>query len=277
MYNISDFDHILSRDNDRVKLYSKLDKSKYRHENKLFLAEGVKLTNEALDSRCAETVLICESVFDKTCVQDIIKKAEGKAHVIVLSDAAFGKITTESAPQGVISVCNFPDSHHLVRGCSEPLSDDKRIIVLDGVRDPGNLGTMLRCAVAFGIDAVVLGDCADVYSPKTVRAAMGAVFKLELVICDLLPEYLETLKHRGRRLLGAALSNNNLVLGNNALFHTDAVVIGNEGHGISDEVLSLCDGFLRIPMEDGCESLNAAVAASVIMWELYKLGSEQSN
>ncbi|MBE6563336.1 MAG: RNA methyltransferase [Ruminococcaceae bacterium] len=268
MYNVSDFEYIQSKDNDRVKLFSKLEKSKYRKEHGLFLAEGRKLAVEAVGADCAKYLLVREDVLETEDIQSIIKAAEGKSEVLVLSNAAFGKITTESAPQGIIAVCSFPEKHACGDAC---ISDDKKIIILDGIRDPGNLGTILRSAVAFGIDAVILGDCADIYSPKTVRAAMGAVFKLQLVLCDSLSVFVSKLKKNGRKILGAALGKNSVELGEYSLARNDAVVIGNEGHGISEEVLSVCDSFLKIPMEENCESLNAGIAASVIMWELYKL------
>ena len=266
MNNVSDFKYIQSKDNDRVKLFAKLEKSKYRKEYGLFLAEGKKLAAEAVSADCARYLLIREDVLENGEIQNVIEAAE-KSEVLVLSNAAFGKITTESAPQGIIAVCSFPAEHEHDDSC---ISDDKKLIILDGIRDPGNLGTILRSAVAFGIDTVVLGDCADVYSPKTVRAAMGAVFKLRLVICDCLPDYVSKLKKTGRKILGAALGKNSVELGEYSLAKNDAVVIGNEGHGISEEVLEACDCFLKIPMEENCESLNAGIAASIIMWELYK-------
>ena len=266
MYNVFDFEYIQSKDNERVKLFSKLEKSKYRKEHGLFLAEGRKLAAEAVGADCAKYLLIREDVLENADIQSIIKSAE-KSEVLVLSNAAFAKVTTESAPQGIIAVCSIPEKHVHDDIC---ISNDKKIIILDGIRDPGNLGTILRSAVAFGIDEVVLGDCADVYSPKTVRAAMGAVFKLQIVLCENLPGYVLKLRDSGRKVLGAALAKNSVELGEYALKRSDAVVIGNEGHGISEEVLSACDGFLKIPMEDNCESLNAGIAASIIMWELYK-------
>ncbi len=271
MYNISDFEYILSKDNDRVKQFAKLERSKYRSEYGLFLAEGRKLAVEALETGCAEYILVCEDAFEKEDIYKVVELAAQKAKVLVLSKAAFGKITTESAPQGIIAVCSFPLIHYSADEISTDSLAGKKIIILDGIRDPGNMGTILRTAVAFGIDTVVLGDCADIYSPKTVRAAMGALFKLETVTCGDISGFVRTLKEKGRKLLGAALSENAVELGKYELESSDCVVIGNEGHGISPEVLAECDAFLKIPMEDGCESLNAGVAASVIMWELYKL------
>lgn len=270
MNSISDFEYISSKDNERIKLFSKLDRSKYRKETGLFLAEGVKLTREAVETSCARYILINENVINNSEIYSITESAKDKATILVLSDGAFNKITTESAPQGVISVCVSPDNHIFADTQAVRDLTDKKIIILDEIRDPGNLGTMLRTAVAFGVDTIVLGGCADVYSPKTVRAAMGAVFKLNLVFSDKLDAFLNELKKCGKRIVGAALAQDACILGDHKLSSSDAVVIGNEGHGISNEVMAVCDVFLKIPMEPSCESLNAGIAASVIMWELYK-------
>ncbi len=267
---VSDFEYISSKDNERIKLFSKLDRSKYRKETGLFLAEGVKLTREALEAGCAEYILVNENVIHNEEIYSIMKKGKEVTKILVLSDVAFNKISTETAPQGVISVCKAPENHIQESEASALSLVHKKIIVFDEIRDPGNLGTMLRTAVAFGIDTVILGGCADVYSPKTVRAAMGAVFKLNLVFCDKLSMFLDELKVNGKKIIGAALDRNNYILGDYKLSCNDVVVIGNEGHGISSEVMSICDFCLMIPMEPCCESLNAGIAASIIMWELYK-------
>ena len=154
---------------------------------------------------------------------------------------------------------------------SEPKAD-KRIsnaIVLENVQDPGNVGTVIRTANAMGIDAVILvGDCADIYNPKTIRATMGGIFKQNII--DL---KLDTLKNyvnqNGMRLYGAALSEKSEDI-RNINMKNIAVAVGSEGKGLSDELLKVCDGQLIIPMNPDCESLNAAMAASIIMWEMHR-------
>ena len=140
-------------------------------------------------------------------------------------------------------------------------------IILENVQDPGNVGTVLRTASAFSIGAVVLtGDCADLYSPKTVRATMGAVFRQRVLRLDRseLPAWLE---EHGLPLYGAALSKDAQDLRGLDLTHA-AVAVGSEGQGLSPELLALCRGEVIIPMDARSESLNAAVAASVLMWEM---------
>ena len=150
---------------------------------------------------------------------------------------------------------------------------DKHInnaIVLENVQDPGNVGTVIRTANAMDIDAVILvGDCADLYNPKTIRATMGGIFKqhvIELSIEDL-GDYVN---QNDLRLYGAALSDKSEDI-RNITMKNIAVAVGSEGKGLSDELLKICDGQLIIPMKPNCESLNAAMAASIIMWEMHRL------
>ena len=143
----------------------------------------------------------------------------------------------------------------------------RRVIVLEGVQDPGNVGTAIRTANALGMDAVVLtGACADLYGPKTVRATMGALFRQPVLTCAT-DELMQLLRANGLKLYGAALTDTAQDLRRVPLTPA-AVAIGSEGRGLSAELLAQCDGQIIIPMQPGAESLNAAVAAAVVMWEI---------
>ena len=140
-----------------------------------------------------------------------------------------------------------------------------RALVLEGVQDPGNVGTVIRTAAAFNIDAVVLtGACADLYNPKTVRAAMGALFRQYVLETDDIPAFL---RDTGLELYGAALSDEAADI-RAVNIKNAAVAIGSEGRGLSQELLNICGGKIIIPMDPNSESLNAAVAASLAMWEM---------
>ena len=142
----------------------------------------------------------------------------------------------------------------------------RRVIILENVQDPGNVGTVVRTAKALGYDAVVLtGACADLYSPKTARATMGAIFR-QCVLHLSAEELRPLLAARGLRLFGAALTEQAVDIRRTALSDC-AVCIGSEGRGLSREMLELCDGQLIIPMQPDSESFNAAVAAAIVMWE----------
>lgn len=150
---------------------------------------------------------------------------------------------------------------------SWPMSEPGRCLVLETVQDPGNLGTILRTGNALRMDTVILtGDCADVYNPKTVRAAMGAVFRQKVLVMER-QEMREYLSRHGMSLYGAALSDASKDIRTVSL-EKAAVAIGSEGKGLSAEFLELCDGEIIIPMNEQCESLNAGVAAAIVMWEL---------
>jgi TrmH family RNA methyltransferase len=143
----------------------------------------------------------------------------------------------------------------------------KRVILLENVQDPGNVGTVIRTANALGMDAVILtGNCADVFGAKTARAAMGALFR-QTVLTMQQSEAVAWLHEQGLRVYGAALSDRAVDVRTVSLGDA-AFVIGSEGQGLSEEMLSLCDGEVIIPMEPGSESLNAGVAAAILMWEL---------
>ena len=142
-------------------------------------------------------------------------------------------------------------------------------MVLDGVQDPGNVGTIWRTADAFACDGLVLlSGCADPYSPKTVRASMGAVFRCKVWTCTA-QQMRETLQKSGLPLYGAALRDDTLDA-RAVDYSRAALAIGSEGRGLTEEVLSLCDKTIRIPMAPQCESLNAAIAATVLLWEAYR-------
>lgn len=261
-------EYISSRSNPKIVSYSKLSDKKYRDESGMFLAEGVKLTAEALTYSAVECILISErATVNDDRIFEIADTARVKnVKIKLLSDTAFEKISTERSPQGVIAVVNYMSDKHVTDNFNT-WQEGRRLMMLDGIRDPGNLGTILRSAEALGINGVILHDCADLYNNKTVRAAMGTLFRLSTYRTDNGAECVKTMRSIGRRVLGAALSNNVLTLGEYDTLETDCPVIGNEGHGISDKVLFECSACVKIPMAGETESLNAAQAAACILWE----------
>ncbi len=263
-------DVIRSRSNPTVVAFAKLAEKKYRDETETFLAEGEKLTAEAL--RWAEpfAVLVSEEACrEGTTVLELAKQASGKGiRVMLLASSVFEKITTEKSPQGIIAVVRKPDA---AKTDFAAWQEGKRLLMLDEIRDPGNLGTILRTAEAMGMEGVILCGCADPYQPKTVRAAMGTIFRLPLYLTSDGAECVCQLRRAERRVLCAALGEHTLTLGAYEVAESDCVVIGNEGHGISEAVLCAADACVRIPMEGQTESLNAAAAAACILWEYKRM------
>lgn len=225
----------------------------YRRKSGEFLCDSPKLLEEALLWNGDLHTVVCT---EKAPLPPI---PAGVRMVQVPSDV-MKSISPAETPQGVLSVCGMPD-----RTLPQRL-EGKRYVVLDGVQDPGNVGTILRTADAFHADGLLLVNaCADLYNPKTVRATMGAVFRCPVWSCGV-EELRELLAASGLPLHGAALRSDTVDA--RTVDHSRcAIAIGSEGKGLSPEMLAACDKTVLIPMSEHCESLNAAIAASVLLWE----------
>ncbi|MBE6644728.1 MAG: RNA methyltransferase [Ruminococcaceae bacterium] len=271
-------DIISSRNNNTVKWAASLAQKKGRDSSSCFIAEGEKLSLEALDAGLPVThIFISESkkafVMEKLSgyISDTFYE---KTELITLSDGAFEKISTENAPQGIISVIKYLD---FFRDIDIIYKEDffvlpsERIIILCSVRDPGNLGAVIRSAAAFGVEHIIItADSADIYNPKTVRSAMGSLFRVKISIVKDISSFVTALIDTGRRVFAAELSDGARSVFEVALKPTDAIIIGNEGHGIPKELSNQASGSVFIPISKKTESLNAAVAAAVFMWEQSK-------
>ena len=261
---------ITSRQNPTVlKLCALLDK-KERRKSLRFRIDGYKLFLEAVDCGAEiELVAICS---EKT--ERFLPEAEKTgAKTVLLSPEVFSKITEEKAPDGIIAVVKYLDKLHKKISSSDIpalAASEKRIMAFESLRDPGNLGTVIRSASAFGVDTLLLSaDCADIYNPKTLRGAMGAIFSREILFCDDLPSALSRFSCEGRRVLAAILDTEAVAVDKAALTESDIILIGNEGHGLSRTAVEASDLSVILPIDTGrgVESLNAATAASVFMWE----------
>ena len=225
----------------------------YRRKCGEFLSDSPKLLEEALLWHADLRTVVCT---EKVSLPPI---PEGVRQVMVPPDVMKSLSPTET-PQGALAVCGFRS-----RLLPEKL-EGRRYVVLDGVQDPGNVGTILRTADAFRADGMFLVNaCADLYNPKTVRATMGAVFRCPVWSCGV--EELRTLlTASGLPLYGAALRADTADA-RTVDYSRCAVAIGSEGRGLSAEMLAVCDRTILIPMSEHCESLNAAAAATVLLWE----------
>lgn len=266
---------LTSRQNPRVCRAASLSEKKGRCAERAFLAEGEKLTLDALAAGLPVTEIFAMASRRERLTSRIFPAlADERYRDTVwywLSDEAFSKISTEKSPQGVVSVIKYLDffaEKDIIYKEDFFLSPQERAIALHEVRDPSNLGAVIRSAAAFGADTVVLSsDCADLYSPKTVRAAMGSLFRIRAVSVADFPSFITAARACGRRVLSAELSERALPLNRATLSPLDIVIIGNEGHGVPDGISRLCDDGVYIPITDRAESLNASVAASVLLWE----------
>ena len=224
----------------------------FRRAEGEYLCDGRKLLLEALDKGAelrsvlwrgeAEDIAGLETVRQYTASDELFEYAS--------------PMKNSPGPVFTVRIPEKPDTEQI-----------KSAILLENVQDPGNVGTVIRTAAAMGIDTVILcGACADVYSPKTARATMGAIFRERIL--HLTPADAAALAHHnGLRLYGAALSDRAADI-RKLDVKTAVVAVGSEGRGLSEELLALCDGELIIPMAPGSESLNAAVAGSIVLWEM---------
>ena len=245
---------ITSRKNPLLQQVKKLLSSrKAREEAGLFVADGTKLLEEAVKYYDGlDTVILSDGV--EANVPDNVK-------VIRVPGDVMESISPMQSPQGALFLCRLPEK--------TAFQPRKGMLILDGIQDPGNLGTMLRTADALDVPVCLLEGCADPYSHKVVRSSMGAVFRTPVVQSSW-AEVQSSCKAAGIPVAVTALSDRAVDL-RSADVSQMAVVIGSEGQGVRKEILEAADAELIIPMNPHCESLNAAVAATIVMWQMTKL------
>ncbi len=248
---------ITSRQNPLMTHLRKLASSRsYRKKSGEYLCDGTKLLAEALKWGAeVKTAVFSEGV-------DIPPLPDG-VRAVRVSEELMRSVSPMETPQGALFTVALPEVQ-----LPETLSG-KHYLVLDSVQDPGNVGTILRTADAFDCDGVFLVNaCADLYNPKTARATMGAIFRREAYNVTV-EELFSLLQKSGVPLYGTALRDDTVPLAEANLARA-AVAIGSEGRGLSQQVLDECAKTLKIPMNPRCESLNAAIAATVVLWEMYR-------
>ena len=245
-------ERLTSLKNPQVQLWRSLKDRKARREHGLFLVEGRKSVEEALSSGFpAEALLLREDTAEQGALPENVKK-------YLLPEHVMAAVCDTRTPQGIAAV---------MRHREIPV-EGRRLVALDGVQDPGNVGTIIRTADAAGLDGVLLSpDCADPYSPKVLRATMGSVFHIPVAVVEDLPGALTELKAKGLPVISSQLDGTPFS-GWKAGEEGFVLVIGSEGNGVSPAVRALATVRLRLPMRGRAESLNAAVAAGIMMYQL---------
>lgn len=242
---------LTSRQNPLVQDVLRLRKNRgYRYERRMFIADGIKLVEEAIKWKADIT-----AVFHTDSVT--VSLPEGVSEYLV-SEELMAYLSSMGAPQGIIATIRMPEdsSQRITPGC----------LILDHLQDPGNVGTILRTADALSIPVWFTEGCVDPYNEKTVRSSMGAVFRSPPAMSETL-QLIADCKDRGIPIAVADLSPSSVDL-RTAPVASFAIVIGNEGHGVSDEFRQAAAHSLIIPIYSGCESLNAAIAATIFMWQM---------
>ena len=239
---------ITSLENDKIKKLKKLKQKKYREQTNTYLIEGKHLIKEAYQANCLDLLILVE---DTDLKLDVDTLYVTKEIMKVLSDV--------ETPPSIMGVCHK----------KEIKSAHEKLLLLDSIQDPGNLGTIIRSAVAFGIDKIYIGNnSVDVYNPKTIRSSQGMIFKVNIEQTNLL-ELIPKLKKSGHSIIGTKVDGGNS-LKTFEIPKKFAIIMGNEANGVSEKIFNLCDKYLYIDMNNTCESLNVAVATSIILYEFSK-------
>lgn len=256
---------ITSRDNPLVKDVRRLlGDAKYRKESGLFVTEGARLCADAVFSKLVvETAFITDRARRQYAAY--VKAVTGAAHQsVTVPDALFAYMSDTDSPQGVLCICRKPPLPTAPKA-------DGCYIALERIQDPGNLGTVIRTAEALGIRGVLLSDgCCDPYSPKVLRSSMGGVFRLSVYAAGDLAETLPVLHKQGFRSFACVVDPAANAVNQTAFGCGSLCVIGNEGNGLSPETIAACSERITIPMSGRAESLNASMAAGIVLWEMVR-------
>ena len=256
---------ITSKDNPIIKLYQKLSCSKKeRLQYGLFVLEGLRIVEDAVRESESITHLImtknaCEK-FGTTLFQADLRNTK----TLVISNELGNKISSTDTTQGIFAICKIPNEKKVV------FRDGGRYAVLYGLQDPGNVGMIIRTADALGIDGVILSGSCDLYSPKVIRATMGSVFRMKIFVENNTDRLFELLESGGAETSAAVIDYDAEKVTECRFDGIQAIFIGNEGNGLPRDVAMRCDRRVTIPMNGSINSLNAAMAAGILMWELKK-------
>ncbi len=253
---------ITATGNKRIKwLVSLSEKARERKKEKVFLVEGSKMFEEA-DEKYIREVYVSESYIEKNGISDKLEKVGYET----VSDEVFKKISDTKSPQGIL--CVMKQYEYTLEELLE--KENPVFVLLEDIQDPGNLGTILRTGEGAGIDGVIMTkDTVDIYNPKTIRATMGSIYRVPFLYVDSIGAVIERLKEKEVAVYAAHLKGENYY---DSFDFTkgSAFLIGNEGNGLKKETADLADSYLKIPMEGKVESLNAAIATSLLMYETYR-------
>ncbi len=249
--------------------YKKIQKwmrqSKARRQDGIFVVEGWKMVKEALERELV-LQLYSSAKEQEHCKQELSTIANGDVPVEMIRDSLFRQLSDTVTPQGILGIVKMPvyDREEIIR------QPDAALLCLENIQDPGNLGTMFRTAEGAGISGVVLSaGCVDLFNPKVVRSTMGALFRVPFYRCEDMVQEMRYLQQRGFSFYAAHLQGGNNYT-KEGYEGRVGILIGNEAAGLSDDVSRQADCKVKIPMEGELESLNAAVSAALLMYEVHR-------
>ena len=252
---------ITSKDNEIVKNIKKLKEKKYRDEKKQFIVEGIRLVAEAVEEKTnIDCIVICEDCVNNGGIDKKLLYEIAKYKCIYVKENVFLTLTDVSNPQGILAVINRKDNELNI-----DYSQDF-VVALDGIQDPGNLGTILRTVDSAGLNQIIVSKTtADCYNPKVVRSTMGGIFRVNIIKVDNLADTLKQMQKNKFEVVVTSLDTNESMYDIN--YNKKVVVIGNEANGVTKEIQNLADKKVIIPMLGKTESLNASVAAGIMIYE----------
>ena len=261
-------DRITSKDNPKFKTLSSLMSSKKeRTAQGMFVAEGLRLVMDAVKSNHKPVSVFASDSFAAKFPDKLSVICEDCKNFYLITDALAEKISDTKTPQGVFAVFNTLDKNLNI----DTIYNNGHFIFIVSLQDPGNVGTIIRTAEAMGLNGVIMtSDCPDVFSPKVLRSTMGSAFRIPIIVCEDAVEAINVLHDKGFTTYAAILDEKSLKLGDFDFSEKSVALIGNEANGLKKEVSDSCTNTLMIPMKGNAESLNAASAANIIMWEMSK-------
>ncbi len=252
---------ITSKENEMIKNIKKLKEKKYRDQEHKFLVEGIKMVKEALEEKeQIDKIVVCEDcINDNTIDQELLYEI-AKQDCIYVTEKVFQSITEVTNPQGILAVLKKENGEEQIS------YNEDIIVVLDGIQDPGNLGTILRTIDSIGLTQVILSEkTADPYNPKVVRSTMGAIYRVNMIRSQNIIETLKNIKKHQYEIVATSLQTEKSIYDIN--YEKKVIVVGNEANGVSKEILELANQKVKIPMPGKAESLNVAVATGIILYE----------
>lgn len=252
---------ITSKENETVKIIKKLKDKKYRDETGLYIIEGIKMLEEAIEEKARiRKIIICEECLKAGDLEQKVLYEIAKYNCIYVNSKVFNSLTDVVAPQGIMAVIEKPNKDIKIK------YDQDIILALDGIQDPGNLGTILRTADSVNLKQIIVTkNTADSYNPKVVRSTMGAILRIKIIETDDLAKTLKEAKKNKFKIVATSLDTNNSIY--DIDYNKKVIVIGNEANGVSKEIQELADNKVKIPMLGKTESLNASVATGIILYE----------
>ena len=253
---------ITSKDNDFVKHVKKLKEKKYREEYGEFIIEGIKMIEEAINENAKiKQIVVCEDCKNSGGIPQDLLYTIAKYECVYVSEKVFTQMTDVSNPQGILAIIDKVGNKEASIDFKEDL-----FLILDNIQDPGNMGTILRTADSINLKQILVSKgSSDVYNPKVVRSTMGAIFRVKVIECEDLVKTVKELKKHKIKVYATDLKTDKSIY--DVDYKKSAIVIGNEANGVSNEILETSDERIKIPMKGKTESLNAAVATSIILYE----------